>query len=151
MFSTVHAGLCKLVRIHLSRFSPSCQTRSSRKSSVAPYPREENPGRPYQCEESHLLWSPFRRCQKEKEKENGDLTQLQRASYLCELFLKLPRYVAPPVLQVPGERCGLTLPWRPSKTRKSWKNTVVLRIVSHELCNFWNAMGETTSATSQST
>lgn len=30
----------------------------------------------------------------------------------CELFLIPPRYEAPPLLQVPGERCGLTPPWR---------------------------------------
>lgn len=53
MFSTVRAGLCILVQIHLSLFSPSCQTQRNQRSLTAPYSHVENPGHSYPCWETH--------------------------------------------------------------------------------------------------
>lgn len=55
MFSTVCAGLCILVQIHLSLFSPSCQTQGSQRSSTAPCCHGESPVRPCLRWESHRL------------------------------------------------------------------------------------------------
>lgn len=49
MFSTVRAGLCILVQIHLNLFSPSYQTQRNQRSLAAPYSHVENPGNPYPC------------------------------------------------------------------------------------------------------
>lgn len=53
MFSTVRAGLCILVQIHLSLFSPSCQTQRNQRSLTAPYSHAVNPGRSYPCCGTH--------------------------------------------------------------------------------------------------
>lgn len=55
MFSTVHAGLCILVQIHLSLSFPSCQTQSNQRSLRVPYTHVENPGPPYPRWETHQL------------------------------------------------------------------------------------------------
>lgn len=52
--------------------------------------------------------------EKKNRRRRVDATSARFLLMWAELFLKLPRYVAPPVPQVPGERCGLTLPRRPS-------------------------------------
>lgn len=53
MFSTLRAGPCKPVQIHLSRSSPSCQTQSNQRSSVVPCSEVENPGAPWLLQKAH--------------------------------------------------------------------------------------------------
>lgn len=100
MFSTVRAGLCILVQIHPSLFSPSCQTQSRRRSSTAPYSHEENPGPPYQCEESHQLGPVFFFHSSSKISVTEHLTDPLTCERFLIFFPNVELHVAPPSLQV---------------------------------------------------
>lgn len=84
MFSTGRAGLCILVQIHLSLFSPSSQTQRIQRSLAAPYSHVENPGHSYPCWETHQQGKLVSKAQ-----SSG---QVNRHTELpvCELFLFFP-------------------------------------------------------------